>query len=232
MDGTKDGYAILQVSRKEIRTRNPKLPSIVNNADDIEIFSDFIGYSNMITKVLLSCLSTALGLSGEARFETFHRNDRKSNTALGMMRYDPGDLKLSKEIGHQKHTDIGSLTLLFSEERGLQVLPPGCDTWGFVEPRKGHVVVNVGDWLHFASNGRLSSCIHQVVPISNKEYRYSIAFFLRPEDDAEFVDSQGQLVTMADWHSRKMKMFGAPSAKQSLPVLCVGMKGGGSASRT
>lgn len=221
-----DGYEILQVSRDEIKTPNPNLPSIVDNADDIKTFSDFIAGSNIITKTMLSCLSTALGLSGEARFENIHRNEHKSNSALAMFRYLPGDMKTSKEIGHQKHTDIGSLTLLFSEQWGLQVLPPGCDTWGFVEPREGHAVINVGDSLRFASGHRLFSCIHQVVPIDNIADRYSVAFFLRPESDAKYLDSQGRWVTAGQWHDEKFDVFKATHAEQRLAnsVLVGGME--------
>ncbi|KAJ5370010.1 uncharacterized protein N7496_006102 [Penicillium cataractarum] len=227
LEGTMDGYEILQVSRDEIRMPNPNLPSIVHNTRDIKTFSDFIGGSNIITKTILSCLSTAFGLSGEARFENAHRNEHKSNSALAMMRYLPGDPQSSKEIGHQKHTDIGSLTLLFSEQWGLQVLPPGSDTWGFVEPKKGHAVVNVGDSLRFASGHKLFSCIHQVVPIDNVADRYSIAFFLRPENHAKFLDSQGRWVRADQWHDEKFDVFKATHAEQKLvnSMLVGGMEG-------
>lgn len=211
-----DGYQILQVSREEIRTSSPNLPSIVHNADDIKTFSDFIAGSNIITKTMLSCLSSALGLNGEARFESMHRNEHKSKSALAMMCYLPGDVKTSKEIGHQKHTDIGSLTLLFSEQWGLQILPPGCNTWNFVEPRKGHAVVNVGDSLRFASNHSLFSCIHQVVPIDNVMDRYSVAFFLRPDNNAKFLDSQGRWITAEQWHDEKFDVFTLPHSEQRL----------------
>ncbi|KAJ5115614.1 hypothetical protein N7448_011392 [Penicillium atrosanguineum] len=222
-DGTKDGYAILQVSREEIRSPNPYLPSIVRNRKDIKTFSDFIGGSNTITKTILSCLSTALGRTGADRFENIHRNEHKSTSALAMMWYPPCDQKLNKEIGHQTHTDIGSLTLLFSEQWGLQILPPGCDTWCFVKPREGHAVVNVGDTLRFASELDLFSCIHRVVPIDNTTDRYSIAFFLRAENDAEFVDSQGKLVKAVDWHNRKMFHFAVPHENQKPLIINGGM---------
>lgn len=42
-----------------------------------------------------------------------------------MMHYIPSNPVTDKNIGHQKHTDISSLTLLFSEQWGLQIRPPG-----------------------------------------------------------------------------------------------------------
>jgi isopenicillin N synthase-like dioxygenase len=204
----------------------PNLPSVLRNPKDIDTLSSFIGGSNIITKTILCCLSTALGLTGEDRFENIHRNDHRSTTALGMMRYPRDDLISTKQIGHQKHTDIGSLTLLFSEQWGLQILPPGCDTWNPVEPRNGHAVVNVGDLLRFASGHRLASCIHQVVPIENDKDRYSIAFFLRPENDAEFVDCQDELKSAKKWHDGKFIAFEADHKQQTLlkSVLLGGME--------
>lgn len=79
---------------------NLNLLSIVHNARDIKTFSDFIGGSNIITKTILLYLSTAFRLSREARFENAHRNEHKSNSALAIIRYLPGDPKSSKEISY------------------------------------------------------------------------------------------------------------------------------------
>ena len=43
------------------------------------------------------------------------------------------------------HTDLGSLTLLFTGAPGLQVLTPGSKEWAFVMPKKNCAVVNIGD---------------------------------------------------------------------------------------
>lgn len=163
---------------------------------------------------MLSCLSTALGLKGADRFENSHRNGHKSNSTLAMFRYIPGNLDTSKCVGHQKHTDIGSLTLLFSHQWGLQVQRPGTDQWEFVAPREGHAVINVGDSLRFASGHALYSCIHQVVPMDLQEDRYSIAYFLRPESDAKYKDSKGRWVTASQWHDEKYEIFQQEHAQQ------------------
>ena len=103
-------------------------------------------------------------------------------------------------IGHNKHTDIGSLTLLFSEQWGLQVFTPGERRWAWVQPRPhGHATINVGDSLRFLSGKTLYSCLHRVIPVdgqSQKEDRYSIAYFLRPENSAVYEDADGKRVTV------------------------------------
>lgn len=91
----------------------------------MKILENAIAGSNIITKTILSALSTGTGLTGNARFENSHRNHRPSTSTLAMMHYIPSDPVTDKNIGHQKHTDISSLTLLFSEQWGLQIRPPG-----------------------------------------------------------------------------------------------------------
>jgi len=124
-----------------------------------------------------------------------------------MFRYVPGDDRTDRCIGHQQHTDIGSLTLLFSEQWGLQVQPPGTDKWEFIQPREGHAVINVGDSLRFASGKKLYSCIHRVVPTDNPHPRYSIAYFLRPEHNFRYEDTSGKFIRASDWHDQKYGVF-------------------------
>jgi hypothetical protein len=129
-----------------------------------------------------------------------------------MMHYLPSEVTGDKKVGHQKHTDISSLTLL-SEQWGLQIRPPGtCGAreMGFVAPKPGCAFVHVGDSLRFASGMKMQSCIHRVVPFNPSEHRYSIAYFLRAEDDTMFVDSEGRYITAGQWHDEKFKAFHDP----------------------
>ncbi|KAG9258052.1 uncharacterized protein F5Z01DRAFT_644983, partial [Emericellopsis atlantica] len=67
-------------------------------------------------------------------------------------------------------------------------------------------VVNVGDSLRFLSKFRLQPCLHRVAPCHERWTsgpRYSIIYFLRPSDDAEFVDSEGAHWTGRGWLHRK-----------------------------
>jgi isopenicillin N synthase-like dioxygenase len=144
LENTKDGYEMIkvlslppiqhpshcinspsQVSRDEIQRDSPHIPRNIKNNGDIKVLENAIAGSNIITKTILSALSTGLGLSGAARFENTHRNHRPSTSTLAMMHYIPSNPVTDKNIGHQKHTDISSLTLLFSEQWGLQIRPPG-----------------------------------------------------------------------------------------------------------
>ncbi|KFH48916.1 2-oxoglutarate-dependent dioxygenase-like protein [Hapsidospora chrysogenum ATCC 11550] len=83
------------------------------------------------------------------------------------------------------HSDYGSITLLFQDDRGgLQVKSP---TGEFVDatPIDGTIVVNAGDLLARWSNDTIKSTIHRVVEPPRKDgqtypARYSIAYFCNP----------------------------------------------------
>ncbi|KAF2690650.1 Clavaminate synthase-like protein [Lentithecium fluviatile CBS 122367] len=231
--GTKDGYEMLKVSRDEIQRGSPKVPQPIKNSGDLRVLENAIGSCNTISKVILSALSTGMGLTGAARFENSHRNDRPSTTTLSMMHYLPANETGAGKLGHQKHTDISSLTLLFSEQWGLQIRPPGtCGAreMGFVAPKPGCAFVHVGDSLRFASGMKMQSCIHRVVPFDPAEHRYSIAYFLRAEDDTMFQDSEGRYVTAGQWHDEKFKAFTDPWQWQAMApksMILGGMKEAG-----
>jgi isopenicillin N synthase-like dioxygenase len=80
--GTKDGYEMLKVSRDEIQRDSPHVPSPVKNNGDLKVLEDMIGSCNTVTKVILSALSTGMGLTGGARYENAHRNERPSTTTV------------------------------------------------------------------------------------------------------------------------------------------------------
>ncbi len=87
------------------------------------------------------------------------------------------------DIGAGAHTDYGSLTLLATDGvAGLQVKPRGGD-WMDVPHVEGAFVVNIGDCLMRWTNDLYVSTPHRVrVPMRE---RYSIAFFLDPNPDAD-----------------------------------------------
>jgi isopenicillin N synthase-like dioxygenase len=85
-----------------------------------------------------------------------------------------------------EHTDYGSITLLFQDDRGgLQVKSPN-GTFVDATPIPGTVVVNAGDLLARWSNDTIKSTLHRVVePPAPEEgdvhpARYSIAYFCNP----------------------------------------------------
>ncbi|MCJ1467639.1 hypothetical protein MMC07_006264 [Pseudocyphellaria aurata] len=220
-----DALESLKIARGEILEKDPNLPVVAQ--ENLDLFHRFSHESHIVGTTILANLSNALGLQPGARFEEFHREREPSKTLLGLLRYPKQDAD-AKGLGLHKHTDMGSLTLLFSEQWGLQVLLAG--GWHYVEPRPGHAVVNVGDMLRFLSGQRFHSCVHRVMPFTQRheEHRYSIIFFLRPEDNARFRDRENKLVTAQEWHDRKITVYAQTQAEQSLNAdLTGGMESNG-----
>ncbi|EOA81689.1 uncharacterized protein SETTUDRAFT_157592 [Exserohilum turcica Et28A] len=214
LENTRDGYEMVKISRDEIQRSAPHIPRNLTSASDLKTLEASISGSNIIGKTILCALSTAFGLTGPSRFETLHRNHRPSTSTLALMHYIPSDPAQDQHVGHQKHTDISSLTVLFTEQWGLQIRPPGTREFGFVAPQPRHAIINVGDSLRFASGHVFQSCVHRVVPYEYSEHRYSVAYFLRAEDETMLRDSEGRYVTSRQWHDEKFMAFLAGPADQ------------------
>ncbi|WP_168702066.1 isopenicillin N synthase family dioxygenase [Gordonia paraffinivorans] len=91
------------------------------------------------------------------------------------------------EVRLGQHTDYGSVTILYRDERpsGLQVLQDG--EWRFVPDIPGSYVINIGDLMARWTNDRWVSTVHRVanppvVHLGNR--RLSIPFFHQPNVDA------------------------------------------------
>ena len=169
-----------------------------------------------INRAILSSLSEALGLTQGHRLEDFHRPSEKSPDIIRFLRYhvQPAD-----ELGapHTPHTDIGTTTILFAKEPGLQVLPAGAKQWEYVMPRPNHAVVNLGDGMKLLTNGLFQSCLHRVAPMPGEamQKRHSLVYLLRAEDDTPMTgdgsslfpsrDPNDEILTSKAWLQKKYR---------------------------
>lgn len=178
--------------------------------------------------MILSRLSSQLGLTDSSRFEAHHAGIGPSLSTLGLLRYPKHEKKDESEptnVGHNKHTDVGSLTFLLAAQWGLQYLSLTSKRWEFIEPRRGQAIINVGDSLRFLSGGALASVVHRVVPLrrTQDEDRYSMAYFLRMNDGGLFSDTTGRKWTANEWHDFKFGVFKNPSALDARGQFLTGM---------
>jgi isopenicillin N synthase-like dioxygenase len=182
--------------------------------------------SHCICKAILTALSDVLALEGPARFENCHREKAPSNCTLELNKY-PKRSTTDGNLGHNAHTDLGSITLLFASEWGLQLLSPKTGKWAYVAPLAGYATVNVADSLRFLSGNRLRSCLHRVVPYPGCEERarYSFGYFLRPDRDTLLQDLDGNEWTAQEWQERKFISYGETHSKQRMSSLQTGQKG-------
>jgi isopenicillin N synthase-like dioxygenase len=90
------------------------------------------------------------------------------------------------QIGAGEHTDYGDVTLLLTDSvAGLEVRKRD-GTWIAAPHMPGAFVCNIGDCLMRWTNDVYVSTPHRVVNRSGRE-RYSVAFFLDPNPDADIA---------------------------------------------
>ncbi|MCJ1285513.1 hypothetical protein MMC26_004853 [Xylographa opegraphella] len=219
-EGKKDGHELYLIPRDILFGLDPSggtfsCPATLRKHDSL--LKRFTTESHEICSMILASLSTTLG---QNCLTQQHRHDQLSTSTLALLKY-PSQLLSEEPTGHIAHTDVGSLTLLFCNQGGLQVLHPALDHWIDIPPMPGHAVVNIGDSLRHLSHRRLKSCLHRVMPHSSDkaEGRYSIVYFLRPELEATFVDETGREWKSVEWHTRKFDAFRHGDARQVEGIL-------------
>ena len=177
---------------------------------------------------MMDGLSKSMGLVGEKRLQLQHQKLFPSTSSTVLQCYPVANLPPNTSQGHFVHTDSGTLSVLFVSDWGLQVYSSQQDRWESVLPRAGCAIVNVGDSLRFLSGLRLKSSLHRVVPLPQREMvgpRYSIAFFLRPNNDAAFTDAEGRQWTGSEFLNMKLLNYRRPHQEQKQSSLATGQKG-------
>ena len=143
-----------------------------------------------VHQVLMRGIAIAMGLD-EAFFDSFVRT---GDNTLRLLHYPEVSSSLfegGKRVRAGEHTDYGSLTFLFQDQRGgLQVeRPTGEGGWLDVVPIPDTIVVNAGDLLTRWSNDLIRSTVHRVIEpptqSNNGKYppRFSVAYFCNPDFD-------------------------------------------------
>jgi isopenicillin N synthase-like dioxygenase len=131
---------------------------------------------------ILAAIARFLGVDEDYFADTV----RDGNSVLRMLHYPPVDKPTGNHIRAGAHEDINTITLLLgAEEAGLE-LKTKDGRWLPVSPKKGELVVNIGDMLQRLTNGKLRSTSHRVVnptPDRASKARYSMPFFLHFRPD-------------------------------------------------
>lgn len=182
------------------------------------------------------------------RLEDFQGLSRPSPDILRLLKYHANSNP--ECLPQTPHTDLGSLTFVFSTMPGLQVLPPGVgqkpgsyeeSDWRYVAPRPGHAIVNIGDCATMMTNGLLKSALHRVGPVAGRAMpeRYSLAYLMRPEDQtllrplkSPLIPRRGstakaddETVTSGAWIRRKFGALRGTQDKGSFDQILTGGRG-------
>ncbi|GAW20504.1 hypothetical protein ANO14919_100100 [Xylariales sp. No.14919] len=225
-DDARDGFESWALPRNGILKIGadpfPRLPVVEEAQDTLHILLESL---EDVAQTIFRSLSDLLGLAPEHRLEAFHEPHKPSTSILRLLKYHAR----AQGASHPPlvpHTDLGSLTFLFSSTPGLQVLstvagaaPSGKEEWAYIAPKPGYTIVNLGDCASMMTNGALKSAVHRVGPLpgAGMPERYSLAYLIRPNDDAvlrplgsPLVSSQGggmEPITCADWITKKYKVL-------------------------
>lgn len=108
-----------------------------------------------------------------------HQSD---NTLLRTLYYPAMDFNAEPgAVRAAAHEDINHITLLVAASApGLQVLDKN-NKWHDVPHEENSIVVNIGDMMQLASNGKYKSTTHRVVnPENNTQDRISMPLFIHP----------------------------------------------------
>lgn len=192
---------------------NPVPPLFEKNSG---IISETTRKLHRIALKILELITVALQVEDRRFFVDRHRPEEPSGCVFRMLRYPlirEDDLEEAKQanpdvdptIRAGAHTDYGSLTLLFQRQgqQGLQ-LQMGDKDWVEVPFVKSQhegsappLVVNFGDLLSYWTNGLLKSTIHRVKfspGETRTSDRYSIVFFVHPENATQLTPVPSKLV--------------------------------------
>lgn len=204
-------------------------------ADGMNLLRGLIGELGSAAQTIFRSLSDSLNLQPGQRFEDFHDPSRPAPDILRLLKYHADER--SSNIPQTPHTDLGSLTFVFTSTPGLQVLPPHVPEWQYVQPLAGHAIVNIGDCLTKMTNGLLKSVLHRVGPLPGHPMpeRYSFAYLMRPEDstllqvlDSPLIPSPQKdevptTITSGEWIQSKFKALrGTYDAKDGDRILTGG----------
>lgn len=167
-----------------------------------DLIKQYIHNSHTLITFLLTHLNTHLQLP-EGTLQALHRLDQPSGDQIRLIK-SPAQPASDQRTALGKHTDFGSLTILFNRLGGLQILPPPSLTpagkepeWTYVKPLRGHCIINLGDAMTKFSGGLLRSNIHRVVSPPGEqanETRYSVVYFSRPEDEVLLKRLDGGII--------------------------------------
>tara|TARA_B100002019_G_scaffold18557_1_gene14408 strand:+ start:655 stop:1668 length:1014 start_codon:yes stop_codon:yes gene_type:complete len=144
--------------------------------------STLLTWQDRLTEVgltLLSALCEALEQPADALQPTV-QNGPYRHTKL--IKYPGSESGGNQGVG--AHKDPGYLTFVLQDEHsGLEVEIN--NAWHSVSPRNGALVVNIGELLELASDGYLKATNHRVVSPPAGVTRYSSAFFMAAQLDAD-----------------------------------------------
>jgi len=182
--GTADHSEFYNISKDDILRVGEKPP--LQHPEPVderrEELVEFMRSSHNVVTVVARVLSEQLGL-GPDLLPSLHRIDRTGGDQARVTHAPPVG---SDVVTLGDHTDFGSITVLFNQLGGLQVLNPDSKEFKYVKPEPGCAIINLGDGIAKLVDDRLYSGVHRVVGPPGEQARFprhSVVYFSRPNGD-------------------------------------------------
>ncbi|KAI8959894.1 putative oxidoreductase [Daldinia sp. FL1419] len=235
--GTPDTAEFFNVGKNDMITSNDRMnrlwPSTILDAKPL--FAEYIKAAHSVGMAVLNILAERLGID-PSEIENRHRIEEPSGDHVRITRGPPRETDEMPEIQTPSHTDFGTITILMNWLGGLQVWsesarkaqlsdgqPDVPGEWLWVKPKRGCAIINLGDAAVKFTNGVLCSGRHRVIPspgAQGRYPRYSIVYFVRPEDKCvmkriegkgipkEVNESEDEGLTANEWIFRQSAALG------------------------
>lgn len=151
-----------------------------------QVVLNYISTMQTVGEQLISAMAIAFELPGNDLQNLFCSRSDDAFAMLRLLHYPPGG-----SVG--EHVDAGGLNILLQDQTGgLQV--QNCQgKWIDVTPLPQTVVINFGKTFQLCSNNKVQATPHRVNNTSNN-VRHSVAFFLEPRLNAQFLVNNKQVV--------------------------------------
>ncbi|KAF2215827.1 hypothetical protein CERZMDRAFT_23605, partial [Cercospora zeae-maydis SCOH1-5] len=147
------------------------------------VFEDYMQRMGEVSMFFTSLIAEALGMPSDA-FDRFF--DAGQQHKLKIVKYPDNGTGVGQGVGPHKDSMLTSYLLQASEHKGLQAQNTRGE-WIDCAPKRGTLVVAVGQGLEALTEGTCASTTHRVLsPSAGSGARFSIPFFQGVSYDAKF----------------------------------------------
>ncbi|EKM75875.1 hypothetical protein AGABI1DRAFT_45747 [Agaricus bisporus var. burnettii JB137-S8] len=183
-NGVRDQVEHYSINRDVTKREHPQILRPL--LPEIEAFAKHNHFN--VLHPILRLLALGLELPEET-FVEMHRFEAVGESYVRLVKYYPrsaDDEEKSKNVWLKGHTDVGTITLLYSQPvSALQVLTSD-GRWKWVKHIDNAMVVNAGDGMESLSGGHYRATIHRVVqpPRDQQGYpRVGLFYFAMADDN-------------------------------------------------
>ncbi|KAJ7046188.1 hypothetical protein C8F04DRAFT_939332 [Mycena alexandri] len=232
-DGVKDQIEHYNINRHVRKRQHPEV--LRPFLQEIEAFAHHNHFN--VLYPILRLLALGLELPEETLVDQ-HKFEADGETSVRFMKYFPRSMEeeqRTKQVWLKGHTDIGSVTILWSQPiGGLQILPRD-GTWQWVRHMDNALVINAGDVLTFLCGGFYPATRHRVIRPPADQVglpRLGVFYFSMANDDVKLIPHEESPVlrrfgvnrfcsdqdapTMEEWRKNRTIAYGTSQLVPSL----------------